>query len=75
MNYTINDKYVHPCLLARQDISESTHCHNCGAIKGTKLVGDVVVCSRCNAFFDRKTCKRLSNKDATIKMLCGEDEE
>lgn len=75
MNYTINGKYVHPCLLARQDISENTHCHNCGAIKGTKLVGDVVVCSRCNAFFDRKTCKRLSNKDATIKMLCGEEEE
>ena len=75
MSYTINGKYVHPHLLARQDIAEHTHCHNCGAIKGTKLVGDVVVCSKCGAFFDRETCRRLSQKDATTKMLCGEEEE
>ena len=75
MNYTINGKYVHPCLLARQDIAEHTHCHNCGAIKGTKLIGDVVVCSRCHTFFFFFFCESLPNKDATLKMICGDEEE
>jgi hypothetical protein len=75
MNYTINGKYVHPYLLARPDIAMHTYCHNCGAIKGTKLVGDVVVCSRCRSFFDRETCERLSKKEAMFKMICGEEEE
>ena len=73
MSYTINGKYVHPCLLARRDIAEHTYCHECGAIKGTKLVGDVIVCSKCCTFFDRKTCEQLSIKEAMFKMIC-EDE-
>ena len=75
MSYTINGKYVHPCLLARQDIAEHTYYPNCGAITGTRLVGDVVVCSRCYSFFDRKTCDELSKKEAMFKMFCEEGQE
>lgn len=75
MSYTINGKYVHPCLLARQDIAKHTYCHNCGAIKGTRLVGDVVVCSKCCSFFDRETCEEISKKEAMFKMFCEEEEE
>ena len=75
MSYTINGKYVNPYLLARHDIAEHTYCHDCGSIKGTKLIGDVVVCSKCYTFFDRKTCERLSKKEAMFKMLCNDEEE
>ena len=75
MSDTINGKYVHPCLLCRPDLGKHTYCHGCGAIKGTKLVGDVVACSRCGTFWDRETCRELSKKEAIFKMLCGEEEE
>ena len=74
MSYMINGKYVNPYLLTRPDLGHHTYCHECGAIEGTKLIGDVVVCSKCQTFFNRTNCERLSKKEAMLKMLVGSEE-
>ena len=75
MSYRINGIYVHPCLLLRADLGHHTMCHGCGAVKDTKLCGGVVICKRCSTFWDKDTCRELSNEEATIKMFCCEEEE
>lgn len=68
MSYTINGVYVHPCLLVREDIGKHTMCHNCGAVRDTRLCGDVVICKRCHTLWDKDTCRELSKKEAFERM-------
>ena len=74
MSYKINNKYVHPFLLLREDMGHHTMCHNCGAVRDTALCGGVVVCKRCGTFWDKNTCQTLSKREAMLRLVEDENE-
>lgn len=62
--------YIAPELLC--ECNGHTMCHWCGAVNDTKLVGGVVVCKRCDTFWDKDTCEQLSKREAIIRMCEGD---